>query len=603
MKSTLKEFSTEVRDAADIVDVVGSFVSLKRSGSGYKGLCPFHNEKTPSFHVHPGKQIFHCFGCGVGGDVIKFWMQHEKVGFRVALEQLGRKYNISIPRFSSRETDDKEERIRRVLLAVNEFALNYFHNRLNSEAGKAAREYLQKRGIDEEIIDRFKLGFAPDGWENILKAADKNGYSAKAVKAAGLALPGKKKTGHFYDRFRKRVMFPVFDLQGNCVAFGGRILGDGEPKYLNSPETKVYHKGRVLYGLNIAKNSLRQDQPALLVEGYMDLIALNRFGFSNAAATLGTALTEQHARLLKRFTHEVIFLYDGDEAGQRAMLRGCEVLLSQSLGVKVLILPEGEDPDTFLAKHGADAFREFIDHKKDFLDFFLAAGKKRFNIQTPEGKIGVLDMLRPALNRIHHPILLDDYSRRLGEALSLDQSLIKRHLRSRSSRTRSETGENIRKLTSENIPVIESGFLKIIIETSSLRREAAQNLELEWISSERIRNLVQKTLEEQEESITYSTLQDAVSEEDGAFLRKLALNDSIVSEGADAEILRFVLRRLELEHKKRIRHQLVMEAKKMDAEKEEGADIKTITDSIHQNSRDVLEKRKFLFEARKDPEP
>jgi len=596
LKTSLTEFTNKVRDAADIVEIIGSFVPLKKTGASFKGLCPFHKEKTPSFHIHPGKQVFHCFGCGVGGDIVKFWMMHERVNFRAALEQLAHRLGISVPRLTAQPQDEVQEKRRRDILTVSQFALEYFERLLNSAPGKAAREYLDKRSVPEPLRKKFHLGYAPDLWEDLIAAAKRRGYSTELLQNAGLALPGKK-AGGFYDRFRGRIIFPILNLQGECVAFGGRILGEGEPKYLNSPETEVYKKGKLLYGLNIAKDALRNEEPALIVEGYMDLIALHKFGFTTGVATLGTALTEDQARLLKRFTREILFIYDGDEAGQTAMIRGCEVLLGQSLGVKVVTLPEIEDPDTFLGKHGPEAFKQILEQRKDFLDFFLDVGRKKYNINTPEAKIRVLELFKPILGRVFQPILFDDYTRRLAEGLRLEQNLIARYIRSTGGSAQA-AGEMLHEYISQNIPLVEKGLLKILLENPELRTQVLSHINREWISSPLVRKFLDLLLDaaqdETRAQISLSNLLEEATEDEGQFLREIIFYE--IGDRASPELLSIVLNRLRMTYESSIRHTLVLEIQKLERGGNKEMDkVFSIADGIHDKSRKILETRRSLL--------
>jgi len=598
LKTSLTEFANKVRDAADIVDIIGSFVPLKRSGAGFKGLCPFHKEKTPSFHVHPGKQIFHCFGCGVGGDVIKFIMMFDRVNYRNALEQLAHRLDLPIPQLSFQPREDALEKQKRDIFAVNDFTRSFYQKHLMSKEAEKAREYLRNRGLSGEIIKKFKIGFAPKGWENLLAAARKKGYSSTLLQEAGLVIPGKRK-GEFYDRFRERIIFPIINLQGQCVGFGGRAMGDEQPKYINSPESKVYKKGKLLYGMNMAKGDLRGQIPALVVEGYMDLIALHKYGFSNGVATLGTALTDDQARLIKRFTKEAIFIYDGDEAGQNAMLRGCEVFLGQSLAVKLVILPNPEDPDTFLTKHGPDKFAALLDSKKDFIDYFLEIGRNKYDFSTPEGKIGLLDLLKPILSKVSQPILFDDYTRRLAETLNLDQKLVKRHIRARTFRSKRSLAQNIEQQSAGSVPIIEKSLLKLIIENPGLRDQAQEQLNTDWLSSPQVNKLTQEILKLQQEGslareFDYSVLIEEIDEKEAVFIRELAFFEFDLDN--DPAFLEYLLKRLRLNYEARIRHNLVLEARNLQIKGlKESDDIHQLTDKIHNKTIDIWETRKKLF--------
>lgn len=594
MKSNLTDFANKVREAADIVDIIGGYVPLKRAGSSYKGLCPFHKEKTPSFNVHQGRQIFHCFGCGAGGDVIKFVMMQERLDFRSAIEQLARRFGIPMPEITARPEDDSREKKHRSLHEINNFAMKYFRDLYESNEGIPAREYLKKRGVDSQLAKRFEIGWSPDRWHDFLNMATKKGYSQNLLLEAGLILPGNTKE-NFYDRFRGRVIFPIIDLHGNCVAFGGRILGQGEPKYLNSPETEIYKKGRILYGLNLAREQLRGNEPALLVEGYMDLIALYKYGFNTAVASLGTALTEDQARLLKRFTKEVIFIYDGDEAGQKAMLRGCEVLLAQSLSVKIVILPESEDPDTFLDKNGAKGFQSLLEKRMDFLDFFIETGRRNFDIRTPEGKIAVLEMLKPILDRIHHPIIFNDYTFRLAEGIGLEQKLVIQHIRAKNAGVKKSADEAIQKRAKEDIPFIELSLLRILIDNPALRRMAQETLDPEWISSAVLRNFITRYLSEMEEFSDFITIEENATEEEASVLREAAFMDNLLPHAPPEELLHVSIKRLQIRQKARLRRKMVQDVQK--AEKTSGIndEVLRMTDDIHQNSLEICQMRDNLF--------
>lgn len=597
MKTSLTEFADKVRETADIVDIIGSSVALKRSGASYKGLCPFHKEKTPSFNVHPGKQLFHCFGCGVGGDVIKFIMLFDRVNYRSAIEQLSHRLGLPIPELISQPREEGLEKRRRAILEVNQFALDHYQRQLKTREAKGARDYLQERGITSDLIGLFRIGFAPDRWDDLLTASRKKGYSASLLEAAGLALPGKKSGSH-YDRFRGRIIFPIFNIQGQCVGFGGRILGEGEPKYINSPESEVYKKGKILYGLNLAREHLRQDQPVLLVEGYMDLIALYKHGFQTGAATLGTALTDDQARLLKRFTKEVVFVYDGDEAGQKAMIRGCEVFLGQSLSVKVVILPDLDDPDTFLSKHGTAEFTQILETKKDFIDFFLETGRKSYDLNTPEGKINLLDLLKPLLSRVHQPILFDDYIRRLSEGLKLEPKLILRHIKARTTSSLRQIRETIQQQISGNIPLLEMIFLKIILEYPDLRSQAYEYIKPEWLSSPQIEKYMDFIMKEQTsettEPLDYTRILNQITEEEGRLLRELAFCD--FEQEVDSDFLTLLINRIRLNYEAQIRHNLVLEIQKKEKQGGgESQDISDLTDLIHDKTKEIWQTRKNLF--------
>ena len=357
----------EVRMASDIVDVVSDYVALKQKGRNFFGLCPFHPEKTPSFSVNPEKQIFHCFGCGTGGNVFTFIMKEEGVSFPEAVRILAKRAGISIP--EPEETTDVNLQVREALYHINEMAMAFYEEQLFSPAGREALEYLHSRGFTDDGIRTFHLGYAPDSFDALLKHATARHFSPEKLEQAGLL--NKRDDGGYYDRFRHRIMFPILNLSGKVIAFGGRRLSSDDtiPKYVNSPETPIYHKSNVLYGLFLARDAIREQDLAIFVEGYTDMMRLYLSGIRNVVATSGTALTPLQARLVRRYTKNVTLLYDSDTAGAAATLRGADVLVEQGLEVKVAELQEGEDPDSFVQKYGSDALREQLAKAIPLLDF------------------------------------------------------------------------------------------------------------------------------------------------------------------------------------------------------------------------------------------
>lgn len=362
------EIVEEVRARADVLDVVGDYVGLRKRGRNWVGLCPFHSEKTPSFTVSPEKGMFYCFGCAKGGNVFTFLMEMESFSFEEAVRTLAGRYGIKIPERPPSPSDKKKRREKEDIAAALEEAARFYGDKLlRSEEGAEAREYLQSRGFDINISKAFRLGWAPKGWDNILKHMEKKGFSAGLLEKAGLAVKNSAGTGH-YDRFRGRIIFPIVSVQGRVLGFGGRVItddGDG-PKYLNSPETPVYRKGEVLYGLNAAKGALRERDAAIVVEGYFDCLALHKHGFTNAVATCGTALTVNHVRLLSRYTKNIYPLFDADEAGARAARRALEVIIAAPARAYKAPLPSG-DPDSFLAEKGPEEMKRLLDEAPPLL--------------------------------------------------------------------------------------------------------------------------------------------------------------------------------------------------------------------------------------------
>ncbi len=412
-------FIEEVRARADIVDVVSSYFPLTRSGSNYKALCPFHREKTPSFFVSPQKQIYHCFGCGKGGNVFSFIMEYEKVSFPEAVKILAQRYNVPIPEESNKKKDIGPSV--RSLWAVNSWAAKFYHRLLFTKEGKSALNYLFSRGLSWETIKKFYLGYAPVGSRNFLKFALEKGVKEDLLLSSGLVVKSDRRD--CYDRFRNRVIFPVFDLQSRVVGFGGRILDpEDQPKYLNSPDTPVFKKSKILYGMNLARKVA--ERGIVVVEGYMDLIALHQAGIENVVATLGTSLTEDHLHLLQRFTREVFFLFDGDSAGVKAAIRAVKLSLPMELSVRVVTLPEGIDPDEFIKTYGVQGFSDLISNAYDGAEFLFEQIISKYDLDDPKQKSLVLKELFDLLIGVENSIIQSAYFTLLSRRLKVSESAI-----------------------------------------------------------------------------------------------------------------------------------------------------------------------------------
>lgn len=395
-----KEFIEEVKSTSDIVRYIGRHVKLRKRGKNYLGLCPFHDEKTPSFNVSSDQQMYYCFGCGAGGDVFKFMMQHENMSFVEAVVELAKEAHLKIPE-ATREDQAREDQSA-AIVEVNEAALSWFREQLLSERGSDALEYLHNRGIDEQAVEEFEIGFAPDVWDGLLNALSDR-FDKSLMEQAAL-IQQSSRSGELIDRFRKRIMLPIRSASGRLVAFGGRIFGEGEPKFLNSPETPVFRKRRNLFGLHRGARTARKRNFAILVEGYFDAVVLHRHGFENTVAPLGTSLTEEQAKLLRRYTDKTIICMDADEAGQRAAVRAAGLLLEQGFTVNIVPLPAGEDPDSYVRKRGKDEFRELLTGSQPAYGYVLNETLSRFDLSRPYGKREALVELLPLLARVRDPI-------------------------------------------------------------------------------------------------------------------------------------------------------------------------------------------------------
>lgn len=423
-----EEFVAEVNARLDIAEVVGAYVSLKKQGRNLLGLCPFHNEKTPSFSVSPGKQIYYCFGCHKGGNALRFLMEIEGLTFPEAVEKAAGMVGLNMPQenISPEETAEMQQR-RRYFKMMAE-AAEYYRRELWGENGREARGYLQRRGIPAELAAKFGLGLCA-GWDGAVKHLLNHGWQFAEVEAGGLASRREKGDG-FFDKFHHRLIFPIFDYRGQAVAFGGRIMGDGQPKYLNSPETRYFHKSQNLYGLFQAAAAIRRADEAVLMEGYMDVLAAHQFGVDNAVASLGTAFNVEHARLLRRYTTRVLLVYDGDSAGQNAADRAIEILHEEGFEVRLLTLPGGMDPDEFLRKYGKVEWDKLADNEAaDFWRYKLNKALAANDTATVAGKVAVVKELKPLLNACDDAVELEGVISQLSRAIGIAAETIYAELR------------------------------------------------------------------------------------------------------------------------------------------------------------------------------
>ena len=462
-----------VKQQADIVRVVGEYVHLKKSGQNFTGLCPFHSEKTASFAVHPVKQIYHCFGCGVGGDVFKFVMEVEKLSFPEAVRAVAEKCGIPIPRPRARTQEEKRETQQRTaLVEMHREAATFFAQQLEATSeGKAARAYLEDRGLDSEAIARFGLGYAPSGGDALYRHL-KQKYPDKLLELSGLVV--RDPSGRLYDRFRRRIVFPIANDSGKVVAFGGRALGDDLPKYLNSPETPIYSKSNVLYHLDRAKEALRQRDFAVLVEGYMDTITVARAGVANVVASCGTSLTETQTKLLGRFTRRVVVNYDPDTAGQAATERSLAILLEQGCDVRVLALPGGADPDKFIREQGAEAYRKLLEQAPEYVDYLIARARQ-MDLSTGEGKLRAVNFLMPYVQRIPNRLLRSEWATRIAQQLRVDEPVLRESLRRAAAERRSEVKAKPELMSRASKPA-ERRLVQMLVEAEGFRDRLAEEL-------------------------------------------------------------------------------------------------------------------------------
>lgn len=486
-------FLDELVARTDLVDIASGYVSLQRKGGRYWGCCPFHNEKTPSFSVQQDRQQYYCFGCHKGGGVINFIMEVEQLPFRDAIQVLADRAGMTIPDEGNSGSFNRRKR----LLDLNKEAARYFHQQLSTPQGAAMLQYLMKRGLSRRTITNFGLGAAPEGWDNLIRTMGEKGYEKIDLLDAGLAIKNDK--GRIYDRFRNRVMFPIIDLRGDVIGFGGRVMDDSTPKYLNSPDTPVFNKRKNLFALNIAKKSKRGH--IILTEGYMDTISLHQAGFDCAVASLGTALTEDHAQLISRYAKEVVISYDGDQAGINAAQRAIGILEKTGITVRVLQVKGAKDPDEFLQKYGAQGFERLIEQSGNHIEYLLQQLQGKYNLTQDEDKVQYLQEAAALIAALPSPVEREVYGTRAAEAAKFSPGAMSQEVeRARKQQSwkakrkeqrvalnpAGELQPKDRVLRYQNLRSAraEEGVLRLMERDSSLFAQAEGDLEPEEFSSE-----------------------------------------------------------------------------------------------------------------------
>ena len=533
-------FAERVKQQADIVRVVGEYVRLKKSGANFTGLCPFHQEKTPSFAVHPVKQIYHCFGCGAGGDVFKFVMEMEKSTFPEAIRTVAEKCGIAIPKPRDRSPEEKRENQQRTaLVELHREAAAFFSRCLHDSAeGKVAVAYLEDRGLDREMMRRFGLGFAPSSGDALLRFL-KQKYPEKLLDISGLI--SRDQGGRAYDRFRRRIMFPIANESAKVIAFGGRAMGDDIPKYMNSPETPIYSKSNVLYHLDRAKEALRQSDFAILVEGYMDAIAVARAGLANVVASCGTSLAEPQIKLLGRFTRRVIVNYDPDTAGQVATERSISLLLESEFDVRVLALPGKADPDKFLKEQGIEAYRKLLAQSPSYLDYLIGRARQ-MDRTTAAGKVAALNFLMPYVQRLPNRLLRSEWATRIATELRVDEPVLRESLRRAAAERRSEVKPKPELLGPAMKPA-ERLIIRMLVEAEGFREKLAGELVSHklhrGLESERLLDLLISKVGEKPDA---ATLAAALEERDRRTLFEILFEPVPEPTWDDAESCLSVLR-------------------------------------------------------------
>ena len=570
-------FLDELVARSDIVDVVSDYVTLTPKGGSYWGLCPFHGEKTASFHVLPDRQLYHCFGCGKGGGVISFVMELENLPYVDAVRLLAKRAGMEFP---ERDMDESSRRKRAKLLALNKEAARFFHSQLHSPIGREGLEYLRGRGLSKGIMTRFGLGFAPESWDSLIKAMSQKGFSKSDLLDAGLAVSNQK--GGIYDRFRNRVMFPIIDLRGDVIGFGGRVLGDATPKYLNSPDSPVFNKSRNLFALNLAKTT--KLGRIVLTEGYMDTISLYQAGFDCAVASLGTALTADHAKLLSRFTKEVVICYDSDTAGVQAANRAIPLLEKTGLKVRVLRVTGAKDPDEFIRKFGPDAFSRLLDQSENYVEYNLRQIQSKYDLSDPVQKTEFARESAGMLAGLDSPVEREVYAGQVAELTGIGKPALQQEIgRARNSKlwaakkkqTRrdmtpvTQVQPKARQMRYENTRSAraEEGILRLLMLDGALVRETA-GLEPEHFSSQYLGKI-------------YAVLRRRLLE--GRAIQLGMLEGELDRE--EIELLAEILRQpeaLEQGSKAMADYRAILEAERMKRQVSEEADLLAVRDRLRQ---------------------
>lgn len=578
----------EIRSRLNLVDIVSEYLQLKKAGRSYMGLCPFHHEKTPSFTVSPDKQIFHCFGCGTGGNLFTFVMQMENIGFPEVAKMMAKRAGVELPEkqesATAKKKNTEKEHIRKAHLLAMEF---YHYILLKSAHGKKALEYLQKRGLSKETVLTFRLGFALDSWDSLRTFLVKKGFQEKFLIRAGL-LQARSSGKGSYDKFRNRIIFPIFDVRGQIIAFGGRILGQGEPKYLNSPETLLYDKSRHLYGLNLVRQEIRQRKKAIIFEGYMDVISTYQSGINYGVASLGTSMTEHQAYLLRNQTEEVYLAYDPDEAGQAATTRALEVLKEAGALVKVAELPKGLDPDDYIRKYGKETFEKNIIGKAlPVIEYQLKRIKSSYNLSKREEIIQYGKKVIPFLASITSAIERDSYINKISEETNISQESLRQEIKeypkknkgNRKSFVSYNNGsarQNIsrqvsgRQLSKEKA---QEKLLAIFLSNQDFVAKAKQEISVEFFDHELLAKVFEKifNLFESKESINAAKLVNYFQQQEiKNLLTKISTDNTIV--GKEEKIYQDCLYRLKKTHIESRMEAIEKQMKNTDNQNQEGLD-------------------------------
>lgn len=482
----------EIQDKCDIVEVISGYIPLHPAGRNFKAVCPFHHEKTPSFIVSPDKQIYHCFGCNSGGNVFNFVKEHEKIDFIEAVKMLAEKAGVKLPEYKRENSEDAS--FAGTAYSINDIAASFYGNALaKSIASSDARRYIEKRGIEDAVVKKFRLGYTDNSWKSLVDYLTQRGIKQDLILKAGLIFKGKDNV--FYDLFRNRIVFPIFDVRNRVLGFGARVMDDSMPKYINSPETVVYKKGQHLYGLNFAKVDIKEKGFAIITEGYLDVITSHQYGINNAISSLGTALTVEQIRLLKRYTHNVVMVYDADQAGEMAAFRGLDLFLEEGMNVKIACLEKGHDPDSFIRKFGPRGFDVSIKKAKNILAYKLDILKEKFDTNEPEAKAEIVKEVLKTISRIKNAVIKAEFIKNLSAELAIKEEAVWEELKKIGKGPRFQSSSEVSRSQAAKKPInvspAEKILLRLMLEDANTVNVVKENLRPFDFKNPDIRHLVE----------------------------------------------------------------------------------------------------------------
>ncbi len=581
----------EIRESVSIIGVISDYVSLKKKGVNYQGLCPFHQEKTPSFSVNEDKNFFYCFGCHVSGDVFSFLMKKENISFNEAARLLARRVGITIPEKPLSPQQVKTQSEKEELFEINRTAARLYNRLLLEDSrGAKARQYLENRGISTETIKSYGLGFAPDSWDTLVKEFKENKRLLLGAQKTGLIV--KKDTGRCYDRFRNRIIFPILNVSRNVAGFGGRIIDKGEPKYLNSSESVIYSKRHTLYGLPDAVKDIKNNKKAVVVEGYLDVLSLHQSGIKNSVAPLGTALTEHQIQILSRYTQNIITVFDSDPAGEKAMIRSLEPFLANNIAPYLVLLPENEDPDSFVRKNGGEAFREKTDHAGYLLEFVIEKIIEKNQIATPRGRMEACDEIVPLLEKITDVMERDIYIQKVSRRMDLKEE----HFRSKMGKISDKKDySDIENRESETASASQKNAEQLILQLMSFHPEVIDKFDkasfIKEFTDPDIKQICSLVLAEYKEKgeFSLSSLMEKTERDD---LKKIIMENAFENNlsGEPLKILKDCIRNIRLKKNIKEREGVRARLKEAEAKKDSELTIKYLTES----QRLLKEKKKIL---------